>query len=444
MEPLAPPLAPQRLGARPRTCSPVDERHRARRRRLLPARRSTSGCPCWRRWDGCWWRTSRRTSTSPASTTPPWTATRCARRTWPGRRPSVRSPCACVGEVAAGYLAPAPGGAGRDLPHPHRGPPAPRRRTPSSPTSTPTGRASGAGAGAGVTPEEEGEVRVFRAVERGRERALRGGGPAPRGGRPAGRVRWSARRRWASWPRSGGRGCGCPAARAWPSSPPGTRWCRSSRRSGPGQIRNANTWSLAGPDPALRRGAHLDLGIVPDRPRSGAGAARWKACARGADLLLTSGGVSMGDYDVVKAVLQQDGEIAFWSIDLRPGKPLAFGRLRRGADHGPARESGLHRWSPSSSSRARPCCAWPGTAGCARWQLEAVALQPITNRSGRENFMRGRRSAARSGRTPGGRDAVGRAPDRGAGLEHPDLDGPGQRPGAGAEDAARGSRRGSG
>jgi molybdopterin molybdotransferase len=50
--------------------------------------------------------------------------------------------------------------------------------------------------------------------------------------------------------------------------------------------------------------------------------------AAGADLFLTSGGVSVGDYDVVKQVLEREGQLAFWRVNMRPGKPLAFGHLR--------------------------------------------------------------------------------------------------------------------
>jgi molybdopterin molybdotransferase len=49
--------------------------------------------------------------------------------------------------------------------------------------------------------------------------------------------------------------------------------------------------------------------------------------AQGADLLLTSGGVSVGDFDVVKKVLSAEGEIAFWRVRMKPGKPLAFGHI---------------------------------------------------------------------------------------------------------------------
>jgi molybdopterin molybdotransferase len=49
-----------------------------------------------------------------------------------------------------------------------------------------------------------------------------------------------------------------------------------------------------------------------------------------ADLLITSAGVSRGDYDVVKEVLEREGEIAFWTVAMKPGKPLAFGTFAAG------------------------------------------------------------------------------------------------------------------
>jgi molybdopterin molybdotransferase len=45
------------------------------------------------------------------------------------------------------------------------------------------------------------------------------------------------------------------------------------------------------------------------------------------DLFLTSGGVSVGDFDLVKDVLAAEGEINFWRVRMKPGKPLAFGRI---------------------------------------------------------------------------------------------------------------------
>jgi molybdopterin molybdotransferase len=55
--------------------------------------------------------------------------------------------------------------------------------------------------------------------------------------------------------------------------------------------------------------------------------------ARDADMLLTTGGVSMGDYDMVKDILARDGRIVFWKVRVKPGKPLAFGKIKgRGKD----------------------------------------------------------------------------------------------------------------
>jgi len=45
------------------------------------------------------------------------------------------------------------------------------------------------------------------------------------------------------------------------------------------------------------------------------------------DLILTSGGVSVGDFDLVKKIMQEQGNINFWRINMRPGKPVAFGRI---------------------------------------------------------------------------------------------------------------------
>jgi molybdopterin molybdotransferase len=91
----------------------------------------------------------------------------------------------------------------------------------------------------------------------------------------------------------------------------------------PEQIRDSNATTLAamvrqaGGEPVL-------LGIAPDRQDALSG---YLARARAADLILTSGGVSLGDYDVVKDVLRAEGEIAIWQVRMKPGKPLAFGRI---------------------------------------------------------------------------------------------------------------------
>ncbi|MGH2562009.1 MAG: molybdopterin molybdotransferase MoeA [Thermomicrobiales bacterium] len=91
----------------------------------------------------------------------------------------------------------------------------------------------------------------------------------------------------------------------------------------PGQIRNSNSYLLAAM--VRRLGAQpLMLGIARDALDDLTGRLR---LAREADLVVTSGGVSLGDYDMVKDVLRQHGEIAIWQVRMKPGKPLAFGWL---------------------------------------------------------------------------------------------------------------------
>ncbi|CAO4177546.1 molybdopterin molybdotransferase MoeA [Methylorubrum populi] len=79
---------------------------------------------------------------------------------------------------------------------------------------------------------------------------------------------------------------------------------------------------------SLEAGAEpIDLGIVPDDLESLRGAIG-RARTAGADLLVTLGGASVGDHDLVQAALGAEGlELGFWRVALRPGKPLMHGRL---------------------------------------------------------------------------------------------------------------------
>ena len=70
-------------------------------------------------------------------------------------------------------------------------------------------------------------------------------------------------------------------------------------------------------------GLPRDLGILPDRPDAIAALAKEKC-----DLLVTLGGASVGDHDLVQSALGPKGfALDFWKIAMRPGKPLIFGRL---------------------------------------------------------------------------------------------------------------------
>jgi molybdopterin molybdotransferase len=96
----------------------------------------------------------------------------------------------------------------------------------------------------------------------------------------------------------------------------------------PGAIYNSNRFMLG----ALLRGLGCivtDLGNVPDR--LDATRAMLREAAAGHDLILSSGGVSVGEEDHLKPALAEEGRLDLWSIAIKPGKPLAFGAVRRPA-----------------------------------------------------------------------------------------------------------------
>lgn len=95
---------------------------------------------------------------------------------------------------------------------------------------------------------------------------------------------------------------------------------------GAGQVISTNGVALAAM--ARAEGAlPLDFGIVPDRLEDTVAAIR-RVRAWGADVLVTSGGASVGDHDLVQPALAAEGlSLAFWRIAMRPGKPLMFGNL---------------------------------------------------------------------------------------------------------------------
>lgn len=160
----------------------------------------------------------------------------------------------------------------------------------------------------------------------------------------------------------------------------------------PAKIYDSNTYTIA----ALVQkygGIPTILGIARDRrdelvEKIGEG--------RKADLLLTSAGVSMGDYDIVKEVLAMEGEISFWTVRMKPGKPLAFGTLTATTDTGQTRRVphlGLPG-NPVSTMVAFEQFARPailkmlGRTNFAKPTIKAVVAEPIENTDGRRVFAR--------------------------------------------------------
>lgn len=93
-----------------------------------------------------------------------------------------------------------------------------------------------------------------------------------------------------------------------------------------GEVYDSNRYTLFGM--LSRIGCDvIDLGVVRDNPELLA--ATFREAAAMADVVITSGGVSVGDADFVKPLMEQLGEVLFWKMAIKPGRPMAFGRLSR-------------------------------------------------------------------------------------------------------------------
>ena len=107
----------------------------------------------------------------------------------------------------------------------------------------------------------------------------------------------------------------------------GDELCPLGGQPAEGQIYDSNRYTLGGM--LARLGCEvLDMGIVRDDPVLLEAA--FREAARQADAVITSGGVSVGEADFVKAMMARLGEVAFWKIAMKPGRPMAFGRIADG------------------------------------------------------------------------------------------------------------------
>ena len=97
-----------------------------------------------------------------------------------------------------------------------------------------------------------------------------------------------------------------------------------NRPLGPGEIYDSNRYTLYGL--LTRLGVDLiDMGMVRDDPVALEAALR-EASAQ-ADVILTSGGVSVGEADFIREIMARLGDVKFWRLDIKPGRPMAFGRV---------------------------------------------------------------------------------------------------------------------
>lgn len=161
---------------------------------------------------------------------------------------------------------------------------------------------------------------------------------------------------------------------------------------GPGQIFNSNTSTVAA---LIRRigGEPVDLGIAGDAEEQ---LIAKLGAAGDVDVIVTTGGVSVGDYDLVKEVLRREGVVDLWQVKIKPGKPLAFGYL----DGVPL--IGLPG-NPVAAAVAFEQFARPaiqkmlGHRELSIPTVEARLLERIENLGGRRFFVRGRAWLERDG-----------------------------------------------
>ena len=154
---------------------------------------------------------------------------------------------------------------------------------------------------------------------------------------------------------------------------------------GEGDVYDSNRYTLFGM--LSRAGVELrDLGVIPDDPDRLRAA--FEEAAAHADMVITSGGVSVGDADYTKQVLAELGEVAFWKIAMKPGRPLTFGRL------GNAWFFGLPG-NPVAVMVTFYQFVLPTLhqfAGETDWRpltLQARLREPLRKRPGRSEFVRG-------------------------------------------------------
>ncbi|PKH58197.1 bifunctional molybdopterin-guanine dinucleotide biosynthesis protein MobB/molybdopterin molybdotransferase MoeA [Shewanella sp. Choline-02u-19] len=130
----------------------------------------------------------------------------------------------------------------------------------------------------------------------------------------------------------------------------------------------------------------IDLGIIQDCEAALAEALT--SAAKQADIVISSGGVSVGDADYIKTVLEEVGQINFWRINMRPGRPLAFGQIDNSLFFGlPGNPVAV---MVSFLQFVQP--AIRKLAGEQNWtptMVPAITEKPLRSRVGRTEFMRG-------------------------------------------------------
>ena len=151
-----------------------------------------------------------------------------------------------------------------------------------------------------------------------------------------------------------------------------------------GEIYDSNRYTLFAM--LEEAGAEItDLGVVRDNPDELAAA--FTAAATVADVVITSGGVSVGEADYTKKILSESGEMSFWTIAMKPGRPLTFGRLGDAAFFGlPGNPVAVML---TFQQFVRPALSYLAGAGWPeRLVVQARSLSDLKKKPGRFEFVR--------------------------------------------------------
>lgn len=153
----------------------------------------------------------------------------------------------------------------------------------------------------------------------------------------------------------------------------------------PGKIYDSNRYSLHG---LLQNPAYqvTDGGVIPDDK---AELKRTLIQAASAfDVIITTGGASVGEADYVKEVLEECGDVNFWKIAMKPGKPLAFGKI--GACYFFGLPGNPVAVTTTFDIIVKPAVARLAGAGVQKpWQFTAICTTPLKKSRGRQEYQRG-------------------------------------------------------
>jgi molybdopterin molybdotransferase len=156
---------------------------------------------------------------------------------------------------------------------------------------------------------------------------------------------------------------------------------------GPGEIFDSNRYSLFGM--LSRMGVErVDLGVAPDDRASLS--QRLGEAAQAADVIITSGGVSVGEADFMGEILRANGEAHFWSIAMKPGRPLTFGRFQGSWYFGlPGNPVSVMATFTQVVAPALRYLAGEAHPPAPR-RFRVPCLSPLRKKPGRQEFQRGR------------------------------------------------------